>query len=66
MELFADASSTLGFGGFFREKWFYSSWPSELNNLTEGHLSMAFLELYPVVVAAILWGGSWKSQKILF
>ena len=66
MELFTDASSTLGFGGFFREKWFYSSWPSELNNLTEGHLSMAFLELYPVVVAAILWGESWKSQKILF
>ena len=25
MELFTDASSTLGFGGFFREKWFYSS-----------------------------------------
>ena len=66
MELFTDASSTLRFGGFFREKWFYSSWPSELNNLTEGHLSMAFLELYPVVVAAILWGESWKSQKILF
>ena len=66
MELFTDESSTLGFGGFFREKWFYSSWPSEVNNLTEGHLSMAFLELYPVVVVAILWGESWKSQKILF
>ena len=66
MELFTDASSTLGFGSFFRGKWFYSSWPSELNNLTEGHLSTAFLELYPVVVAAILWGESWKSQKILF
>jgi hypothetical protein len=50
MELFTDASSTLGFGGFFRGKWFYSFWPSELNNLTERHLSMAFLELYPVVI----------------
>ena len=66
MELFTDASSTLGFGGYFRGKWFYSSWPSELNILTEDNLSMTFLELYPVVVAAILWGSALESKKILF
>lgn len=27
---------------------------------------MAFLELYPIVVAAILWGNEWKRKKILF
>ena len=27
---------------------------------------MAFLEVYPIVVTAILWGAQWKGMKILF
>jgi hypothetical protein len=27
---------------------------------------MAFLELYPIVVASLLWGSEWKCKKILF
>ena len=27
---------------------------------------MAFLELYPIVVAAVLWGHLWTSKRILF
>ena len=27
---------------------------------------MAFLELYPIVVAAVLWGKYWKGKQILF
>jgi hypothetical protein len=29
-------------------------------------LSMAFLELYPIVDAAVLWGYLWISKRILF
>ena len=29
-------------------------------------LSMAFFELYPIVMSAILWGSEWKGKKILF
>jgi hypothetical protein len=27
---------------------------------------MAFLELYPIVVAAVLWGKDWTGKRILF
>ena len=27
---------------------------------------MAFLELYPIVVAAVLWGKEWVGKRILF
>ena len=29
-------------------------------------LSIAFLELYPIVISAILWGKNWKCKNILF
>ena len=66
MYLYADASSTKGFGGFFQNKWFYDSWPNNLPEVADYSLSMAFLELYPIVVAAVLWGQEWKSKRILF
>lgn len=66
MELYTDASSTIGFGGYFGGKWFYSSWPTEIKNITNSKHSMAFFELYPIVVAAVLWGASWKTKKVLF
>ena len=66
MHLYTDASSTVGFGGYYQNKWFCSAWPKELPTLNNKSLSMAFLELYPIVVAAILWGKEWKCKKILF
>jgi hypothetical protein len=56
MELYTDASSTMGFGGFFRRSWFCDKWSSDLHNEGDEKLSMAFRELYPIVIAAILWG----------
>jgi hypothetical protein len=32
----------------------------------QSDLSMAVLELYQIVVAALLWGSEWKRKKILF
>jgi hypothetical protein len=29
-------------------------------------ISIAFQELYPIVVAAVLWGASWARKRILF
>ncbi|VDI02263.1 mediator of RNA polymerase II transcription subunit 24 [Mytilus galloprovincialis] len=65
MELFTDASSTKGFGGYFKGEWFYSSWPSNIA-YPDKTFSMAFLELYPIVVSAILWGSQWTTKRILF
>ncbi|VDI21925.1 Hypothetical predicted protein [Mytilus galloprovincialis] len=66
IELYTDAASTIGYGGYFKGKWFCSPWPDDLNSPCEKKFSMAFLELYPIVVAAILWGHSWTTKRILF
>ena len=54
--LFTDASSIIGYGGYFVGHWFCDSWPIDLPQVIEETLSMDFLELYPIVVTSILWG----------
>ena len=64
--LYTDASATMGYGGFFQNRWFQAGWPPELMLKDNKQLSMAFLELYPIVVSAMLWGSEWVGKKILF
>ncbi|CAG2237187.1 unnamed protein product [Mytilus edulis] len=66
MHLFTDASSTIGFGGFYQGKWFCDTWPTDLPTISDKTLSIAFLELYPIVVSAVLWGKGWYKKRILF
>jgi hypothetical protein len=63
MELFTDAASTLGFGGYYHGKYVYSTWPVDLPLLTD-NFSLAFLELYAIVVAALLWGQSGHAKEL--
>ena len=66
MHLFTDASSTCGFGGYFKGKWFMGEWPVEIQQLNNKSVSMALLELYPIVIASLLWGASWSRKRICF
>ncbi|XP_069134328.1 uncharacterized protein [Argopecten irradians] len=68
LKLYTDASGTRGFGGFLNGQWFAQSWPPHLQDLvqTTDELSIAFKELYPIVVAVMLWGHRWKGLRILF
>lgn len=66
IQLFPDASSTIGYGGYFEGHWFCDSWPVDLPQVIDETLSMAFLELYPIVVASILWGRQWTGKRIVF
>ena len=68
LDLYTDASGTLGFGGYFKGKWFYGTWPPEVQKSTsaDDDFSIAFKELYPIVVAAMLWGSSWRRKRIVF
>ena len=65
-ELYTDAAATVGFGGYFQGRWFQGKWPVELPILSNKQLSMALLELYPIVIAAVLWGKEWKGKRIKF
>ena len=59
LEFYTDAASTLGYGGIFRSAWFSHTW------LSNQPWSIAIQELYPIVVAAAVWGSQWTGLRIL-
>ena len=61
LQLYTDASGTLGFGAVFRKNWCYGEWPDSwrLHNI-------AFLEFYPIVLSLHLWGHEMKNRRVLF
>lgn len=64
MHLFTDATD-LAFGGIYNNQWFQGTFEGiELG--VNDKMSMAFCELYPIVVACIIWGGEWSRKRILF
>lgn len=65
MELSTDASSTIGCGEYYKRNLLSEEWPKELKFQNQPP-SMAFLEIYPIVVAGILYGNRWKRKKIIF
>lgn len=66
MQLYTDASGTLGYGGYFQGQWFQGSWPDSLIESLDRAVSISFQELYPIVLAAILWGKSWSRKRVQF
>ena len=62
ISLFTDATLT-SFGGIYVNQWFQGDFPWELSN---EQTSMAFYELYPIVMACVLWGHNWSRKRILF
>ena len=61
LEVTSDASGSLGFGAYFRNEWFTGSWaPSQAAQ------SIAYKELFPIVIAARVWGSSWSQRHVLF
>ena len=66
MCLYTDAAGSVGFGGFFENQWFNGVWPPELSYENNDEISIAFQELYPIIIAALLWGQYWTSKRILF
>ena len=55
LELYTYAASTVGFGGFFRGKWFQERWPPHLQLSKEQGISIEWQELFPIVVAYAIW-----------
>ena len=57
----SDATGTLGYGAIFHHQWFCGSWSA-----SQLPLSIAYKELFPIVVAAYLWGHQWSSRQVKF
>ena len=65
LELYTDASGTLGFGGIFGPRWFQGSWCPH-QQLGQPGISIAWQELFAIVVACHLWGEAFANKRILF
>ncbi len=64
--LFTDAALSVGFGGFHKGEWFADRWPEDFLEFTSGSESSALFEMYPIVVACVLWGSGWCRKRIVF
>ena len=57
----SDAAGALGYGAIFDNEWFVGEWSS-----SQKPLSIAYKELFPVVVAFHLWGHCWAAKRVEF
>ena len=66
ISLYTDASGVKGYGAYYQGQWFRGDWaPSQL--LVQGNeTSIAYHELFPIVLAACIWGHNWSQKHILF
>ncbi len=68
LSFFTDASGNamLGFGCYFHPNWMYGVWPRNLlGPEATNPPSIAWLELYALVVAATLWGSRLKNKCVI-
>ncbi|XP_072306544.1 uncharacterized protein [Eucyclogobius newberryi] len=66
ISLFTDAAPSAGFGGYYLGRWFSAPWPNEFLDFIHksGPSSSALFEIYPVVIATLLWGHEWTSTCV--
>ena len=57
----SDTAGSLGYGAIFKSQRFYGAWPT-----AQSSLSIVYKELFPIVVAAYLWGPQWVSWRVEF
>ena len=57
----SDAAGSLGYGAIVNSQWFCGAWSAD-----QSPLSIAYKELFPIVVAAAVWGQQWVSRRVEF
>jgi hypothetical protein len=65
-QLFTDAAASIGHGAYFQGLWFAERWPADFLDVASADMSIALLELYPIVMAAVIWGHLWSTKTIHF
>ncbi len=66
MELFTDAAASVGYGAYFQGHWFANKWSPEFIRAAGKEWSIALMELFPIVMAAAVWGRLWSNKSIRF
>ncbi|KAL9961224.1 hypothetical protein ACROYT_G030129 [Oculina patagonica] len=57
----SDASGSLGHGAIFKSHWFCGAWLA-----VQRSSSIAYKELFPIIIAASLRGSQWVSRRVEF
>lgn len=65
LELFTDASGSMGFGAYFQGEWCAAAWPVSWRE--KGFCSnLALLELFPILVSLEIWGERFRNRRVCF
>ena len=64
IDLFTDAAASIGAGAYYQGRWFFIPWPQHIQDNPQLHIT--WMELFPIVVAARLWGHEWSQNRLLF
>ena len=64
LQLFTDAAASIGAGAYFQGSWFFIPWPEEVK--ASKAFQITWMELFPIVVAARIWGKAWSQKRVLF
>ena len=60
LQLYTDASGTLGFGAYFDGAWFSGPWSDQ-----QLPKSIQWKEMFAIVAAVATWGSKWQRKRIL-
>ena len=66
LELYTDASGSVGFGGYFRGQRFQGRWPPHMQIHRERGISIEWQELFPIVVACAIWFPHFSGKRVQF
>ena len=61
LELYTDAAASKGYGAVFGKHWFGGAFPDAWHSF-----NITFLELFPIVLAAHIWGSCMANRCVLF
>ena len=61
VQLYTDASGSIGYGAVYEKQWFLGSWPEPWLGY-----NITVLELYPIVAAVAVWGHMWRNRSVHF
>ncbi|CAB4014711.1 uncharacterized protein LOC110254160 [Paramuricea clavata] len=65
LQLHTDASGVLGYGGIFGGKWFQGKWEPHQQLGQPEISSIAWQELFAIVVACHIWGEALQNKRII-
>jgi len=61
LQLYTDASGSLGYGAVFQKSWFSGVW-----DVSWSDVNITVKELYPIVVAFEIWGDKLENKSVCF